>query len=256
MAEGDLVHDPNTNNPPETLDSQVRRAHAGFLALAKEWIESVERAPAVIETDEINERIGATIKKLTTIATAAKMHHTTAKAPHLENCRAIDAIFLTGVVKAAEDAKAVLLPRQRAFLRKKADAAEAAARAEAERLRIEQEDAMRDAERAQDQGDTDAAIKLLDTATAAEEAATVAEKRADGPVADHVRVHSTLGVTVSAQTEWVTEYVGPRDKIDWAVIGPYIADKDILRAAKAAVKAGRREIAGFKITSDLKPINR
>lgn len=277
---GDLTHDNTTNAPPpdpappapekpKTLEEEVRDRHAAFLKEALEWIGSVARAPEVIPDDATNEKIGKTVQKLIGFRTKAETHHKAEKEPFLTAGRTIDAIFLTGVSKAAQAAQTTLENRQRVFLRKKQADAEAALRAEAEKKRKEEDDAreaseaaLRTAERAQDSGDFETANQALqeaavleETATAAQETAQAAEARADGPVADQVRVHSSLGVTISGKTEWVTT-LADRAKIDWAVLEPFISDADILKAAKAAVKAGRRSIAGFTIESDIKPINR
>lgn len=273
MQTGNLTHDTTTNTPPaekpKTLEEQVRGRHAEFLKSAQAWIDSVARAPEVIQDDATNEKIGKTVQELIKARTKAETHHKAEKAPFLESGRVIDSIFLTGVSKAAQAAQTTLENRQRVFLRKKQ--AEEAARlaAEVEKLRLEQEAeriaseaALGAAEKAQDRGDFQAADEALETAAAHEEAAQTAqataeaaETRAEGPVQDMLRVHSPLGVTISGKTEWVTT-LADRAKIDWTVLEPFLSDADILKAAKAAVKAGRRSIAGFTIESDIKPINR
>jgi hypothetical protein len=269
---GNLTHDTRNEPPPEkpkTLEQQVRERHADFLKASQAWIDSAGRAPEVIPDDATNEKIGKTVQELIKARTKAETHHKAEKAPFLESGRVIDGIFLTGVSKAAQAAQTILENRQRVFLRKKQAEETARLAAEAEKLRLEQEaakqaseDALRAAEKAQDRGDFEAADKALETAAAHEEAAQqaqttaeAAETKAEGPVQDMLRVHSSLGVTISGKTEWVTT-LADRAKIDWSVLEPFLSDADILKAAKAAVKAGRRSIAGFTIESDIKPINR
>lgn len=271
---GNLTHDNTTNAPPvektKTLEEQVRERHAPFLKSAQDWIDSVARAPEVIPDDATNEKIGKTVQELIKARTKAETHHKAEKAPFLESGRVIDGIFLAGVSKAAQAAQDKLEGRQRVFLRKKAAEETARLEAEAEKHRLEQEAeqsaseaALRAAEKAQDKGDFQAAEEALETAAAHEEAAQAAqvtaeaaETRAEGPVQDVLRVHSSLGVTISGKTEYVPTFLGDRSKVDWAVIGPYISEEILLKAAKAVVKTGRHEIGGFKIESDIKPINR
>lgn len=271
---GNLTHDNTTNAPPlakaETLEDQVRGRHAEFLRSAQMWIDSVARAPEVIPDDAINEKIGKTVQELIKARTKAETHHKAEKAPFLDSGRVIDYIFLTGVSKAAQAAQTTLENRQRVFLRKKQAEETARLAVEAEKQQLEQEAellaselALRAAERAQDRGDFQAADEALETAVAhkeaaqtAQAAADAAETRAERPVQDMLRVHSSLGVTISGKTEYVTTFLGDRSKVDWTVISPYISDENILKAAKAVVKAGRHEISGFKIEADIKPINR
>lgn len=270
---GNLTHDNTTNVPPvekpKTLEDQVRERHAAFLKSAQDWIDSVARAPEVIPDDATNEKIGKTVQELIKARTKAEVHHKAEKSPFLDSGRVIDGIFLTGVSKAAQAAQTVLENRQRVFLRKKQAEETAKLIAEAEKNRLEEdaareasEAALRTAERAQDTGDFQAADEALEAAAGheqaavqAQEAAEAAGAKADGPVQDMLRVHSSLGVTISGKAEWVTT-LADRAKIDWSVLEPFLSDADILKAAKAAVKAGRRSIAGFTIEADIKPINR
>lgn len=270
---GNLTHDNTTNEPPvekpKTLEDQVRERHAAFLKSAQDWIDSVARVPEVIPDDATNEKIGKTVQELVKARNKAKNLHETEKAPFLDSGRVIDGIFLTGVSKAAQAAQTTLENRQRIFLRKKAADEAAKLAVEAEKKRLEEEsarqaseDALRAAEKAQDRGDFQAADEAMETAAAheqaavqAQETAEAAEAKAEGPIQDVLRVHSSLGVTISGKTEWITT-LADRAKIDWSVLEPFLSDADILKAAKAAVKAGRRSIAGFTIESDIKPINR
>ncbi len=267
---GDLAHDASTNNPPKTLEEQIRERNAAFLKEVQDWIDSVARIPAVIENDTVCGGVGKTIAKLTEKVGTAKKLHSTEKEPFLRDGRLVDTIFLRGIVDVAEAKKNDLLARQKVWLRKKdkeeADRAAAAA-AEANRIadekRLASEAALREATRAQDSGDFEAANVALEAAAAsetaaqeAEQTAQVQEARAEGPVQDRVRQHHSVGVTTSAKTEKVTTYLGDPAKVDWAVIGPYISADNILKAGKAAVKAGREHIAGFTVENDIKPINR
>lgn len=267
---GDLAHDASTNNPPKTLEGQIRERHAEFLKDAQAWIDSVARIPEIIENDTVYGGVGKTIAKLTEKAGTAKKLHTTEKEPFLRDGKLVDSIFLTQIIKVAEEKKDVLLARQKIWLKKKAaeetkkaEALAAEANRLAEEKRQETELALKAAERAQDSGDFEAANAALETAAASETAAQEAEQvaqtqeaRAEGPVQDLVRQHHAVGVTTSAKSEKVTTYLGDPAKVDWAVVGPYIKAEEILRAAKAAVKAGREHIAGFTVESDIKPINR
>jgi hypothetical protein len=261
QATGNLTHNPSTNNPPidnlanETLEERLRRNHADFLKEVAEWLGSIERMPATIGDDGMYEKFGKTAQKLIRLRSTAKTLHAAAKAPFLEAGRTVDTIFLTGVVKASETAQAVVENRQRIFMRAKEAAARKRAEDEAAAAAEASAAALRDAERAQDRGDTDSAMASLEQAAAADTAAEAATVQSEAKPADLVRTHSALGVTLSAKEEWVTTLVD-RSKIDWAAIANNISDDTILKAAKAAVKNGTRAIAGFKIERDIKPINR
>ncbi len=260
-AMGNLTHDTTTNNPPvdklanDTLEERLRRNHADFLKEVQEWLGSIARMPENIPDEATYEKFGKTAQKLTRLRSTAKTLHAGAKAPFLEAGRTVDAIFLTGVVKATETAQATVENRQRVFMRAKEAAARKKAEEEAAAAAEASQAALRAAERAQDRGDTDAAMAALEKATASDTAAEAATAKSEAKPADLVRTHSALGVTLSAKEEWITTLVD-RSKIDWALIQANFSDDVILKAAKAAVKNGARAIGGFKIERDIKPINR
>ncbi len=263
MAEsGNLTHDTTTNHPPaeipkdETLEQRLRRENADLFARTTKWLDGAKKAPAAVADDAANAAFGKTVQKLQEIIADAKAKHTTEKKPFLDGGRTVDNTFLAAIVKPAEDAKAVLVKAQSAYLTKKRREEEEKARLAAEAAREEQERLEREAQRLQDQGRTDEAMAVIDEAVVQAETAQEQETRAEAKPAELVRQHSNLGVTVSGRDNWETTYIGPRDKIDWAAIGPYLSDDHILRAAKAAVKAGRREIAGFRIENNVKALNR
>lgn len=282
---------PGDNNPPEPtpvvppmpvapdlvlLEAAIRGENAKFLADANLWIESVARAPAVIENEQQAAAFANTISNLIKARTGAEKIHAATKAPWFKITKAIDAIFLTGVKARAEAAEAIMVSRQKVWIGKVRAAAIAEenrkareAEEKAQALRDEEAANMRAAERAMDQGNMDEAQDLMagaavasEQAQEAEQTAAVAEARAEGKPADLVRQHHASGVTTSAKGFWNVELL-PIDKLEpgdlvkyWTALAPYIGADVRLKAAKAAVKAGLREAPGLKIFEDFTPINR
>lgn len=289
--QGNLTHDPLTNNPPadppktpvmpaaptiESVVTALTAENSKFLKSAEAWITSVDRAPKVIETQAQADAVGKTLSELAKARTNAEAIHKAAKAPWYKITTAIDAIFLAGVSKRAAAGEAKLLPVQKVWLRKVEDDARKAQEAEANRLAEEAaklkeaEDAkMREAERLMDQGDMDAAQEVMaDAAQINEQSAEAAQGaeaafgKADGKTADLVRNFSAHGVTTSAKTFTNVELL-PRTGLKpeelaqfWAVLVPYIGDDVLLKAAKAAVRAGLKQCPGLRVFEDFTPTNR
>lgn len=247
---------PRDHNEP-TLEEMLKENAKELLADVTEWLESLPRVPAVIESEDILGKVGKMVTTLKGYAKKAGDARVAAKQPHLDAGRTIDR-FYGNITDRIADAVRTLEARQSVYLRK----------VEAEKRRIAQEEAdkaaeeaaqrLAEAERLQDQGKFDEADTALKEAAAAETIATEQATVSEAKTADLVRAHTTAGVTVSGKSEWGAELVD-RTKLlaeGMTIIGPYISDDTLLKAAKAAVKAGVRAIPGVKIVETLKALNR
>lgn len=287
----DLSHDPTTNNPPPeavlpppmpvapdptVIEAAIRGEHKSTLASWEEWIASVARAPAVIETEAQAAGYAKTISELIKARTGAEKLHAAIKGPWFNVTKAIDAIFLTGIKSRAEAGQKLLEQRQKVWITKKATEARLALEAETRRLEQEAETlraaeaaALKSAERAMDEGDFDTASTMLaesaqhnEAAAEADQGAAQATDKADGKIAPLVRTHHAVGVTTSAKTFWNVELLSrtdlkPEDQLKfWNAMAPFMGPDVIQKAAKAAVKAGLRECPGLKIFEDFNPLNR
>lgn len=285
---GNLTQDNSTNNPPEeipkmpvapavaTIEAAIRGEHKKFLADAEAWIQSVDRAPAVIADEKQAAAFAKTISELTKARNGAEKIHSGLKAPWFNITKAIDAIFLAGVSKRAAAAEALMVARQKVWIRKVEEENRKAAALEAQRLEDEaaaaaarEAEQLKVAERAMDVGDFDTAQTAMEEAAqhneqaqgAAQEAA-VAQDRSEAKTSTLVRQHHATGVTTSARTFWNAELLD-LSKLDdaqelkfWRALAPYIGSDDRLKAAKAAAKAGLRDCPGIRIFDDFTPTNR
>lgn len=211
---------------------------------------AADRAPAVIENDEVSGKVADLVADLRKLKKVAETAHDAEKAPFLNAGRDVDSFFRAPT--AAPDTKIkMLLARQATYLdgkeRKiKADAAAAEAVA-----REVADNKLREAERAQDAGNFDVAETLLTEATIAEEVVETSALTQAASSADLTRSYSRGGSVTSLSRVW-TFTVENRDAMDFSEFAAYFPLSDIEKALRAAVKAGKRNIKGVKIFEQAK----
>lgn len=250
------------NRPPEpmieTLEQRLRRENKKTFEEIELWLGSGERAPEKCESDETFQNLGKICAKLVHFQSKKGPLETVRereKAPILADGRIIDTLF-NGFKQRCEALQAKLEARQKPWSRKKETEARAQAEAAAQAAEAEAEAARKAAEKAQDRGDFDGAAELLGEASRAAAVASEATVIAEAKPADLVRTYSSGGGTViSAQPKWETE-LQDRSKIVWSELAPYLGDDVLLKAAKAAVRGGIRNLSGFRIWDDRKMVNR
>lgn len=201
---------PGHNLPPQPVVAQP-----GLGLTAEQWVEwldhvfeetarrrdellaSFERFKdgfAEITSDDVQGRAGDLRNKLRDLLKQAKNHHEREKMPVLTAQRAIDG-YLKRFLAPIESAAATVQSRMDAYARKREEESRAAARADAERKRLE-------AEAATTHAAETLAPEDLKEAAAATETAEQATAFADARPAEHSRVHGPLGSVSSLTGTW------------------------------------------------------
>lgn len=240
------------NKPP--LNDLLTETHKTLLSDFNRWTGSADRAPAVIDDDDITTFVGVIVVALRKIIARANEAHKEEKAPYLENGRLVDAFFLEGIVKRGQEKIKELERRQSAYGKAKEAKVKEVARLAEEAARAEAEALMAQARHAEDHGEIASASEFLGQAAVAE---TVANKAAETVIAKPKDVATVRGggVTVSSRAIWVGT-IESLDEIDLNELRAVIGRDDIERYIKAFVRLGGRKLKGVRIEEDRKAQNR
>lgn len=232
------------------LKDMLAVSYADLLKEIDEAAAAAGRAPATIESDEISGKVADLVSDIRKLKKAAEAGHDAEKAPFLSAGRDVDDFF-RGPCANADGAIKGLLAKQAVYLDAKDRLAREEARKAEEAARSAADEKLREAERAQNEGNFDGADSLLAAATIAEEVAETASLTLAAKPADLTRIHSRGGSVTSLRREW-TFAVENRDVIDLEAIRPYLAPADVDKAIRGFVKAGKRELKGVRIFEQAK----
>lgn len=247
-----MRHGLGGNNPP--IADLLSTEYAELRQRIDEAVASTGRAPEIIEDDATLGKFGDLTRHVQKLSKEADEARTAEKAPYLGAGREVDGFF-NALIAMADTARKSLLKRSTSYLEKKEAIARAAAEAEAKRKADEAAAALSAAERAQDDGDTDAAIEKLHEAEVAETASVIATAEAAAKPADLVRTHGVGGSVSTLKKEW-TFAVEDRAAIPLEPLRPYLAPDAVDKAIRAYVKAGNRTLAGVRIFEQPKALVR
>ena len=227
------------------LKDMLAASYSDLIKEIDEACAAAERAPAIIESDEVSGRVADLVSDLRKLKKLAEDGHDAEKKPFLTAGRDVDDFFRAPVAGPDTAIKA-LLAKQTVWLDTKDRAIRAAAEAEEAAARERADTQLRAAERAQDSGDFDGAEKLLTNAAIADSVAETASLTQAAKATDLTRTYSRGGSVTSLSRVW-TFTVENRGQIDLEAIRPYLAPADVDKAIRAFVKAGKRELRGVKI---------
>lgn len=262
------------NNPPsdaqlaEEADAALRayleRESAQLLESARTAYAEAAAAPKAVNDDTEAGSLGDLALKIGKISKALDGMRVKEKEPHLRAGRVVDAFFKKPM-ESLDKAKGILSDTCTAYQRRKAEEERRRREEEARRQREEEDRKRQEALRLAREAEELERLKQKDLAeqTLAEAAklereaaqtaitAEKAEKKAEAKAADISRTRGVLGSTQSLRTVWAAEPVGSQEEcraaLDWQKIGPYIPFEAIQVAANLYMKAGGRELSGFKI---------
>jgi hypothetical protein len=257
-APAGIGHNTGRVPTPEDIREVLAADHADMIARRDELLAGLDRAPKVIESDEVAGRVSDFTKQVMAHAKKVDVTRVDAKEPFLAGGRAVDGFFRP-IADSLDAAKKDLGQRITVWQRKKADderrareAAEAKARAEAEAARRAAEEA---AARMRSETDLDAALAAEEAARRAAEEAAKAERAADASAADLSRTRGDYGAVASLRTTWAFE-IDDADKIPLDLIRPYIPRAALEQAIRGFIKAGGRQLAGARIFPDTNAVIR
>lgn len=247
----------NLSNQPDAataIREDLTEKHAAIIARANELMAASERAPTVIENDEIAGKVGDFIKQVSACAKNAETARVAEKEPHLAAGRTVDGWFKS-LTDPLDRTKSTIQGRLMLYLREK----EAKERTEREKIAREEREAAeaaakaaREAElAAQDAQGMDVAIDAAVMANKAAADAAQATKAAQVIAADLSRTRGDYGSVASLQTFW--DFKGlDRDNLDLATLRQHIPLDALEKAVRSFVKAGGRQLAGVEIFENTK----
>ncbi len=261
------------NNPPsdaqlaEEADAALRayleREAAQLLESARTAYAEAAAAPKAVNDDTEAGSLGDLALKIGKISKALDGMRVKEKEPYLRAGRVVDAFFKKPM-ESLDKAKGVLSDTCTAYQRRKAEEERRRREEEARRQREEEERRRQEALRLAREAEELEALKRKDLADKTMEQAAAlelqaqesaieaarAEKKADAGAADMSRTRGTLGSVQSLRETIVAEPVNKetlKADVDLEALRPFLDPDAIQKAANLFVKAGGRELRGFKI---------
>lgn len=226
------------NNPPAVAGDYTKLQER-----LQELLGSAARAPLTIENEDQAVKCTSLTKMLKELSKAAENARVQEKEPHLNAGRAVDAFFAQISEPATTTAKDIE-KRLTAFTLAQREAERKRALEEARKAKEEADRMAAEAAELEQAGMADMANQTMADAQKVEATATRLEaKAADDKELGKVR--SELAST-SIRKQWKMEIID-RSKLDWATLGRFISDEQILTAIRGFVQSGGRELAGAKI---------
>lgn len=249
----------DNSNIPDTIaliGVDLAGRHGKLVSRKDELLVAAGRVPAVVPDQETSDRLADFIKQFTTAITKTDAQREAEKDPYLRGGQAVDAFFNRGIKNPLEAAKKDLLQRQTDWMNKvrleKQAELDRQAAAAAEQARKAQVAAARTAAAAR------GAVTLqraAEAAKAAEEAETnrlAAEAAAKVKAAELTRTRGEHGAVQSLRTEKAFKPFDSKrlSPVALLTLQPYIAQADMEKAVRAAIKAGVYEIDGVEVYDD------
>lgn len=233
------------HNQPPPITAVLSENQAALLVAVDELANLAGQAPTEIKSEIDLDTVGKVVTAAGKLAKRADDARVQEKEPYLAGGREVDAFFKTPLDR-LDRIKKVMTDRASIYQRKVAQQKRDEAEAQAKRLREEAEARDKAADAALDQGLTANAGIHADQAKHARQHAAEAQATAVAPVAELARTTTQSGLTAGAKSSWVFEVT------DWNAIPieelrPYLDQAAIEKAIKAAVKIGKRELAGVRI---------
>ena len=242
-----------SNNPPTDVDplrDRLAEQHAALLKRRDELLAAIERAPELIEDDDLAGKMGDfSQKQIAGCLKALEGARVAEKEVFLSAGRTVDGFF-QGIAGPLAKGKAIIDARRKVYLDKKA-AAERAARMEAERIAREAADkaAREAAEKAaamRKDEDLAAAVAAEDAARVARAAAEDATRAAAAKPAELSRVRGDYGSVSSLKQFWDFADID-RAALDLEKLREHLPQDALEKAVRSFVKAGGRELKGCRI---------
>lgn len=247
------------SNVPDTIEQigiDLAERHATLVGRKDELLAAAARVPAVISDHETSERLADFIKQFTTALTKTDAQREAEKDPYLRGGQAVDAFFNRGIKGPLEATKKDLLQRQtdwlnKVRLEKQAELEKAAAIArEAERKA--QVAAARTAAAARGAVTLQRAAEAAAAVEQAERDRLAAEAAAKVKAAELTRTRGEHGAVQSLRTEKSFKPFDSKllsQEALWT-LRPYLAQADVEKAVRAAIKAGIYKIDGIEVFDD------
>jgi hypothetical protein len=240
--------EPLANFRPPSLDV-LEAEIAALIARREQLLAGVERMPEAIDNEETEKRasdmakmLGAAIKQVDKIRLARNE-------PAREMQALVNAVY-GRVSEPLARAQAVVLGRLTTFQRAKAEADRIRREEEARRHREEAAQARRAAEDAErllnTDADLDAAISAGELAVQAEVDAIRAEQATRASLADLSRQRGDYGATASLRQYWDFE-VADYDQVDLNALRAHLPRDVIDKAIRSYIRAGGRDLGGAQI---------
>lgn len=242
----DRIIDSKHNNPPsdaEILFENLRERNKDLLDRASKLFEAESRLPEVAD-DETAGKVTDFIKMVNNCNKLVDGARTTEKEPFLRGGKNVDEFFktfTTGLTGLASRAKGQL----DLFLQKRHLEEQKRLKEEADRKRQEAEalaaQAAQTAALSQELGDI-----ALDQAIQTENAANIIDMQSNAKSGLITPMRSESGASASMRVSWVVEIDSLND-LDLGALRMYLSPDDLLKAARAFVRAGGRELKGARI---------
>lgn len=241
-AEPGLGH----NNPPTPTLAEAWRDRIAldpaFVALKASLADAAAKAKAVtvVDDDDDYKNAADAIALSTKVFKAASTMRVAEKEPFLTAERMVDGVFGSIVEDMVEATKVVRAAGDR-YTQEKVARERAILEENARKAREAEDKARHEAETAKRNVAAKEAVSQVATQTA-----IMAEQAAAVKPAEIARVRSESGSMATARTE--TKITVDRDTLDLDKLRPYIALDALEKAAKAAHKAGLKNIAGVTVS--------
>lgn len=249
------VIDSKHNNPPtdaEVLFENLRERNKDILDRAAKLFEAESRLPEITD-DETAGKVTDFIKMVNTCNKSLDGVRTTEKEPFLRGGQNVDQFFktfTTGLTGLASRAKGQL----DLFLQKRHLEEQKRLKEEADRKRQEAEAlaalAAQTSTISQELGDI-----ALEQAVQTEAVANVMSARAGASTGLVSPMKSESGATASMRKSIEVEILSMND-LDLEALRMYLSPDDLLKAARAFVRAGGRELKGAKIYEKVQSVVR
>ena len=240
------------NHPPsdeEILRQKLEEKSCDLRRRYDDLIASLERMPAVCESDDMAGKMGDMAKILSACEKEFEAQREAEKKPYLNLGRAVDS-FYRAYSDGLEAGKKKVLARLQPFLRKKEEEARRAALEESRRQREEAERLAQEAASLAAAKMTQAAAETINEAARLDdEAARAARKAEETKASEFARTRGSYGSVATLGTKWVGEIIS-RDELDIVRLLPYLSLDSLQKALNAYVKAGNRELKGARIFED------
>lgn len=206
-------------------------------------IESFERAPQTIDTDDVAEKVTDLTKMLKEATRKAELARKTEKDPYIEGGRKIDAYF-SSMAEPAEKAAKDLEKRLGSYRTYKAEIERKRLLEEAAKARAEAERVAKEAAELEAAGMQDVANETMASAQKTEATALRLETASDNEKMLG-KVRGEYGKTVMTK-RWVFE-VEDYTKVDIVAVARYLDPAAIDKAIRSYVANGGRELKGVNI---------
>lgn len=234
----------------EILRDELELENEPLLKRAADLAAAAARMPDKVRDDDTAGKFSDMVKLIAAAIKASEAGRVGKKEPFLEGGRAIDGFYKKRISDPLLAIKASVEQRLGIYLRQKA-AEEKRVRDEADRLARQAaqraaDEAAKAAAAMQDQKDLDAALEAQRLADEAAIASVAASKAAAAKPAEMARTRGDVGSLGTLRTVWMFKDLD-RETIALDVLRPYLAEEDIGKAIRLAIKAGLRQIRGAEI---------